>query len=169
MSGTARGPIPREPEKDPTLAIEVAPRWQGEPRHRLVAVGDSLTQGFQSGSIFSTALSYPAIVAHELGWADRFRYPAYDGYGGLPFNIELFLRDLEARFGRDVDWWESGLALLRARRFLDEVEDYWERGPGRAAPTATSVNHNLAVFGWDLRDALDKSHAVCAWGHLPRP
>ncbi|MGX1911858.1 hypothetical protein ACWIID_23775 [Streptomyces phaeochromogenes] len=168
MSETAGPPIPREPEKDPKLGIEVATRWEGEPRHRLVAVGDSLTHGFQSGAIFNTDLSYPAVIAHELGWGDKFRYPTYDGYGGLPFNIELFLRDLEARFGQDVDWWEAALALLHARRSMDKAEDYWERGPGSVVPAATAVNHNLAVFGWDLRDALEKSHAVCA-GRIDAP
>ncbi|WP_346158735.1 hypothetical protein [Streptomyces roseiscleroticus] len=135
--------------------------WEGEPLHRLVAIGDSLTQGFQSAAIFHTDLSFPAIVAHELGWADRFRYPRYDGYGGLPLNLELLLRDLQARFGKKVDWWETPSALFRARRFMDRVEDHWERGPGTSTVRTRAVNHNLAVFGWDLRDALDKSADVC--------
>ncbi|MEU6229037.1 hypothetical protein [Streptomyces sp. NPDC047042] len=160
---TPRGPIPRTPEQDPRLGIAFDPPWKSAPRptHRLVAIGDSLTHGFQSGAIFNTDLSYPAIIAHELGWADRFRFPRYDGFGGLPFNIEMFLRDLEARFGRDVDWWETVPALLHARRSMDKAEDYWERGPGSVLPSATDISHNLGIFGWDLRDALDKTAAVC--------
>lgn len=163
MSTAAPGPIPRTPEQDPKLGIEFAPPWPPEsrPRHRLVTIGDSLTHGFQSGAIFNTDLSYPAIIAHELGWADRFRYPRYDGFGGLPFNIEMFLRDLEARYGRDVNWWEAVPALVHARRCMDKAEDYWERGPGSVLPTTAGVNHNLGVFGWDLRDALVKTAAVC--------
>ncbi|WP_406471867.1 hypothetical protein [Streptomyces sp. NBC_01615] len=155
------GPIPRVPVTDPTLGIQVDPSWTGRPRHRLVAVGDSLTQGFQSAAVFHTDVSYPAIIAHELGWSDHFRYPSYNGFGGLPFNLELFLRDLEARYGRDLDWWETAPALFHARRFMDKVEDYWERGAGTAVPSTTAINHNLAVFGWDLRDALDRSADVC--------
>ncbi|WP_078912509.1 hypothetical protein [Streptomyces sp. NRRL S-646] len=155
-------PVPREPEKDPRLGIPVdTSAWQGQPRHRLAAIGDSLTHGFQSGSVFHTDLSYPAVVAYELGWADQFRYPTYNGFGGLPFNIEQFLRALEARFGQVLDWWEVAPALLYARSLMDRVEDYWERGPGTAVPVTDAVNHNLAVFGWDLRDALDRSAAVC--------
>ena len=48
----------RCPETDPTLGIPVIVNSQGSPRHRLVTIGDSLTQGFQSGAIFNTSLSY---------------------------------------------------------------------------------------------------------------
>lgn len=152
---------PRVPEFDPKLKVEVTTRWTGVPRHRLVAIGDSLTQGFQSAAVFNTSLSYPAIVAHELGCFPRFRFPLYEGFGGLPFNLEIFLRDLESRYGRNVDWWEAPLALFRARNVMDRVEDYWERGPGRNVPSNTAIMHSLAVFGWDLRDALSKSADEC--------
>ena len=155
------GTGPRAPYTDPTLGVPVATAWRGAPRHRLVTVGDSLTQGFQSCAVFHTDLSYPAIIAHELGWSDSFRHPAYDGFGGLPLNLELLLRDLEERYGSQIDWWETPPALFRARRFMDRVEDYWERGPGTSVPGTTAIHHNLAVFGWDLGDALVKSADVC--------
>jgi hypothetical protein len=161
MADAVRRHEPRVPETDPTLGVEVNNEWQGEPRNRLVAIGDSLTQGFQSLAIFNTGLSYPAIVAYELGCLDQFRFPLYEGFGGLPFNIELFLRDLEARFGQTVDLWEVPFALFRARSLMDRVEDYWERGADRTVPSTTAVMHNLAVFGWDLRDALSKSADEC--------
>ncbi|MGW5731617.1 MULTISPECIES: hypothetical protein [Streptomyces] len=161
MADSVRRQGPRVPESDPKVGVDVSTRWTGEPRHRLVTLGDSLTQGFQSAAVFNTALSYPAIVAYELGCLPRFRFPVYGGFGGLPFNLELFLRDLESRYGRDLDWWEAPLALFRARSVMDRVEDYWERGPGRAVPSTTAIMHNLAVFGWDLRDALAKSADEC--------
>ncbi|POX38041.1 hypothetical protein C3486_24965 [Streptomyces sp. Ru73] len=151
----------RAPVVDATLGIEVPHRWRGEPRHRLVAVGDSLAQGFQSGAVFRTELSFPALIAYEMGWARHFRQASFHGLGGLPLNIELLLRDLEAHYGREVDWWEAAPALFRAHRFMDRVEDYWERGPGTVVPRTTAVHHNLAAFGWDLRDALAKSADVC--------
>ncbi|GLY38727.1 hypothetical protein Amsp01_047510 [Amycolatopsis sp. NBRC 101858] len=152
----------RKPEVDPTLGIEVKPDRHGEPRHRLVTIGDSLTHGFQSGSVFHTDISYPAIIAYELGWLDSFRYPTYDGFGGLPLNIELLLRELEQSCGRSVDWWEAPLALFRARQFMGDVESYWERGPGSVTPPFPAINHNLAMYGWDLRDALSVTGAECA-------
>jgi hypothetical protein len=157
-----RGQPPREPVTDPTLNIDVNRDWPGPPpRHRLVAIGDSLTHGFQSGAVFNTDLSYPAIIADELGWGVNFRYPSYLGYGGMPLNIELLLRELEDRFGQDLDWWETPLALFQARRFMDGVEDYWERGAGAVVPRTTGINHNLAVYGWDLRDVLERTAKTC--------
>jgi hypothetical protein len=152
----------REPITDPTLDIEVDRKWAGMPTHRLVTIGDSLTHGFQSGAIFNTDLSYPAIIAYELGWDTQFRYPRYGGPGGLPLNMELLLRRLEHRFGPRLDWWEVPLALFQARQLMDDIETYWERGPGATPPAITDINHNLAVYGWDLRDALVLTAKNCA-------
>jgi hypothetical protein len=153
---------PREPCADPTLGISVEPVSGPSPKHRLVVIGDSLAHGFQSGAVFNTDISFPAIVAYELGCLDQFRYPRYGGPGGgLPFNIEYLLRDLESRFGAKTSLFELPLALFRARQFLDGVEDYWERGPGSDVPALAGYMHNLAIYGWDLRDALSKSANSC--------
>ena len=152
----------RTPSFDPTLGQQVNLRGKGRPPHRLVAIGDSLTHGFQSGAVFQTDLAYPAIIAHELGW-DGYRFPEYPGRGGIPLNIELVLRDLEHRYGAGINAWESPLALFRVRSLMDEIEDYWERGPGSASPTRSQpFLHALAVYGWDLRDALERTATSCA-------
>ena len=106
---------PRVPQFDPTVGIPVVPPG-GDAPNRLVVIGDSLSQGFQSGAIFNTDLSYPAIIAHQLGRLDQFRFPHYGGPGGLPLNIELLLRTLEERFGPRLDLWEVPLALFAADR-----------------------------------------------------
>ncbi|HKQ52053.1 MAG TPA: hypothetical protein VJT74_06780 [Pyrinomonadaceae bacterium] len=154
---------PREPSFDPTLGVEVKLAAQNDPpRHRLVAIGDSLTHGFQSGAIFNTDSSYPAIIAYELGWLESFRRPSYRGHGGLPLNIELLLRTLEAKHGSQIDWWETGLAAINVRHLMGEIEDWWERGPGSHVPNLLNLNHNLAVYGWDLRDVLSRTSDICA-------
>jgi hypothetical protein len=145
---------PREPVEDPTLGIEVDREAEGTPTNRLVTLGDSLTHGFQSGAIYNTDLSWPVIVAHEMGWERFFRYPNYFGFGGLPLNLEFLIRHLEEESGDTTNWWEAPLALFRARQFMDEVEDYWERGAGSKVPRIKGINHNLAIYGWDLRDTL---------------
>jgi hypothetical protein len=58
---------PREPVSDPTLGIDVEVSVKGQPRNRLVTIGDSLTHGFQSGAIHNTDISYPSIIAREMG------------------------------------------------------------------------------------------------------
>jgi lysophospholipase L1-like esterase len=152
----------RPPEVDPTLGVAVDPDRTGTPQHRLVTIGDSLTQGFQSGAIFNTALSYPALIAQALGWRG-FRYPTYDGAGnGLPVNLEYLIRELEQRFGETLDWWEFAPGLVKVRELLDKIEDYWERKEGATIPAADSPrNHNLAVYGWDLRNTLSRTADLC--------
>jgi hypothetical protein len=151
----------RPPADTPELGVEVEPDRTWTPRHRLVTIGDSLTHGFQSGAVFNTDLSYPAIIAYELGWYDQFRQPSYPGFGGLPLNLEFLLRDLEARFGASLNPFEVPLALFRARQVMADIESYWESGPGSQPPNVASINHNLAVYGWDLRDTLDQTARRC--------
>lgn len=66
---------PRKPVTDPTLGIPVTVTKVGTPKNRLVTLGDSITQGFQSGAIFNTQLSYPVIIAKELGWGNFVSLP----------------------------------------------------------------------------------------------
>ncbi len=149
----------RKPVSDPTLGVSVT-SIPAAAKHRLVTIGDSLTHGFQSGAIFNTDLSYPAIIAWELG-LEHFQYPSYLGFGGLPLNIEYLLRDLEGRLGPTLHWWELPCAYFEARHHLALVEDWWERGPGSVVPNITFIMENLGMYGWDLRDALSVTAEVC--------
>lgn len=161
---------PHAPYPDPTLGVEKR-QEAGEtagrgtvastPVNRLVTIGDSLTHGFQSGAIYNTRLSWPRIVAWELGDDTSFRFPTYDAFGGLPLNLEYIIRDLEQHYGASLNILELPLAGFRVSHLLSQIEDYWERGPGSAPPRSAQIMHNLAVYGWDLRDAL--SHT---WGSL---
>lgn len=153
--------VPREPVADAALGIDIEASATGEPHNRLVSVGDSLTHGFQGGAVFNTDVSYPAIVAHELGSSEAFRYPTYPGHGGLPLNIEYVLRELELQFGTEVSFWELAPALFRLRQITAEIEDWWERGPGAQATRLQGINHNLGIYGWDLRDVLSRNADVC--------
>jgi len=147
----------RAPVTDPTLGIAVQRLSPGTPRHRLVAIGDSLTHGFQSGAIYNTDLSYPMIIAWELGWDDHFRRPHYEGFGGLPLNIEYVLRRLEHSYGDALDWWEVPLAAFEVRQLMAEMEDWWERGPGTQPSKTPGIKHNLGVYGWDVRDVIARN------------
>lgn len=152
----------REPVTDPTLGIRVTVNKSSTPPHRLVTLGDSLTQGFQSGAIFNTQISYPAIIAHEMGWAGL-RYPRYNDApgGGIPLNLELAVRELDQRFGDKINALEFTPALLFLRNYLDNIEDYWERGEGSRFPITKLINHNLAVYGWDVRNTISRNADIC--------
>lgn len=152
---------PREPVADPTLGIRAAqppPPFKFE--NRLVVVGDSVSHGFQSGAIYNTQISYPAIIAWELGWYDSFRFPTYHGFGGLPLNLEYLVRDLEMKFGGIVPIWELPLAYFESRHHLAQVEHWWEYGGGSVEPNLKDFMHDLGIYGWDLRDALSFTAAI---------
>lgn len=151
----------KKPITDSTLGIPVNISRIGTPRNRLVAIGDSVTQGFKSGGIFDTKLSYPAIIAREMGW-NSFRYPTYDGpEDGLPLNIERLADDLQDSFGDSINWLDFLPGLLTLLKNLRKSEDYWERGEGSVYPINEQINHNLAVYGWDLRNTLSRDADIC--------
>jgi hypothetical protein len=149
---------PREPVTDPTLGMAVPGSAAQAAVHRLVTVGDSLTHGFMSAAIYRTDLSWPALVAYEMGLgADQFRFPTYEwptGPGGLPLDLERLARAFEDRYGANLDFWEIVSAGLWVQDYLDDIEDYWERGPGSATPPTGEPFHNMAVYGWDVLDAV---------------
>ncbi|MEH1803613.1 MAG: hypothetical protein V7L02_29970 [Nostoc sp.] len=151
---------PREPETDPTLGIKVSVNRQGKPQHRLVTIGDSLTQGFQSGAIFKTNLSYPMLIAREMGWDKDFRHPAYSGPGdGLPMNLEKLVRELGNRYqvADGINALDVAFITPWLWDYWNKTENYWEQGKGKEAPTTGKFNHNLAVYGWDLRNTLSRN------------
>jgi hypothetical protein len=148
---------PRRPEEDPRLGIPVtldAP--ESPPKHRLVTVGDSLTHGFMSGAIHRTDLSWPAIAAFEMGLtAEQFTFPTYEwpqGPGGLPLDLERLARSFGSRFGDKLDFWEVLSAGRWLQSYMDDIEDFWERGKGAQEPPEGPPFHNTAVYGWDPLD-----------------
>ncbi|MFJ7793836.1 hypothetical protein [Pseudomonas sp. NPDC096950] len=148
----------RVPDFDPSLGITVKlDAIPGASTNKLVTIGDSVTMGFQSGAIYNTRISWPKIVAAELGCDPGFRFPLFDGYGGLPLNIEYLLRAIEHKYGTEISWWELPAAGFELRHQMALIEDYWERGAGAKAPVTSAIMHNLAVYGWDIRDALSRT------------
>lgn len=81
----------------------------------------------------------------------------FDGYGGLPLNIEYLLRAIEHKYGTETSWWELPAAGFELRHQMALIEDYWERGAGARAPITRAIMHNLAVYGWDIRDVLSRT------------
>jgi hypothetical protein len=149
---------------DPTLGVPLGipgpdvPRPGPDPAHRLVTVGDSLTHGVMSAAAFRTDLSWPMIAARCLG-IGPLAVPTYGGpLGGLPLNLEGLLRKLEDKFGRKLGPVELASLPFVVHDLLDSNEDYWERGPGSAAPP--TVHHeNVGILGWDVRDSLSYTAA----------
>ncbi|MBO0874472.1 MAG: hypothetical protein J2P19_13855 [Pseudonocardia sp.] len=155
----------RPPIDDPTLGEPLGPPAPDLPpvsesaAHRLVTIGDSLTQGMISGAVFRTDLSWPALVAERLG-VRPFTFPAYGGpLDGLPLNLEAILRKLRERFGDDLSVLERIELPVALQRLVDANEDYWERGDGHRPPRTDVRYENLGIYGWDVRDALSYTAA----------
>jgi len=130
--------------------------------HLLVCIGGSITQGVKSGAVFEPDLSYPAIIAYEMGLSSKeFRYPPFPGKGGLPMNIEYLLRKVDEKYGKGINVWRLPCAILFVRKLMDEVEDYWERGEGAQPLDDPGPFHNLAVFGFDIQDSYQVTAQMC--------
>lgn len=132
------------------------------PPNRLVVIGDSLCHGFKSFAIHDTDISWPAVIAYELGWDEHFRRPHYPGPDicpGLPLNIEALVRALE----KNVTSLPLNLAseIGTVVSVLVHMKAYWELGDGNKDPEEGRFNHNLAVWGWDIGDATKKSLGWC--------
>jgi hypothetical protein len=128
-------------------------------KHRLIAIGDSLTQGFINGAIERSEWSYPAMVADAMG--AEFSSPVFGGPGGIPLNLEWLIRRLADRFGERVGLLELPAAIMTVHRSLGEIENYWERGPG-GRTLDVAYHHNLAVWGYEIGDALDLTARRCS-------
>jgi len=122
---------------------------------QLVAVGDSLTQGFASGAISRTDRSYPKMIADCMGLGPTdFRLPDFTGAGGLPLNIEGIARQLEKDYGNNISNFQWIGAVLDIHSYLDRVEDYWERGQGNMPLDTDVLFENVAVFGYEVADCI---------------
>lgn len=130
--------------------------------NRLVCIGGSVTQGMKSFAVLEPQLSYPAIIAHEMGLSDdEFRFPHFTGKGSFPLNIEYLLRKMDQTFGENVNLLEIPFAGILLREWMDEIEDYWERGPGTAPINYEGYFHNLAVWGFEIQDSYQVTAKLC--------
>jgi hypothetical protein len=127
---------------------------------KLVVIGDSISQGFLSGSISETQLSYPAMLAKCIQVND-FKAPDFSGKGGIPVNLETLHRLLADRYGEKINFLEMPLVVKTIHSFLDQVEDYWERGEGSQPSKTGPLHHNLAVWGFDMTDCFTLTDALC--------
>ena len=103
-----------------------------EASHRLVAIGDAMIQGFMDGAVFRTDLSWPAIVAFEMGLRpDQFRYPIYEwphGPGGVPIDLQRLMKAFEQYFGGRSSATLTAMSGPR-RVFLSHTSEFDEWRP----------------------------------------
>lgn len=127
----------------------------------IVAIGDSLTQGFVHGAAGRPRWSYPAILARALGVDDAGHRVPEDEGPGFPVDVSKLLSYVEARAGAELRGSKWLLQLpYHVNRYIDLVEDFYERGPGQRPRAAQGTYHNLACFGFTVNEALTLSPSV---------
>lgn len=128
---------------------------------KLFTIGDSISQGFMSGAAAKTHQSYSTLLANILG-ASGYNYPAWEK-GGLPLDLETVFRRLERRLETDISGpfeWMRALAIINT--YLDEVEDYYERGEGCMDKSiGSSPYHNVSVRGFDVSNSWQLTPDLC--------
>ena len=128
---------------------------------KLVAIGDSLSQGSQSMATTHTEFSFPAMIAEAMGLGlGEFVCPDFQGAGGLPFNLEWMLRRLQQEYGVHLNLFEIAGAGISAATMVDEVEDYWERGKG-SRPERDRLYNNLGIWNYEVSDSYTTTSKLC--------
>ncbi|HEY0045159.1 MAG TPA: hypothetical protein VGB44_00440 [Flavobacterium sp.] len=128
---------------------------------KLFTIGDSISQGFMSGAAAKTDQSYSTLLSKILG-ASPYDIPLWEK-GGHPIDLETVFRRLQRKLGTDV----SGLiewarATIIINSYLDEVEDYYERGAGSVANCVSKDPfHNVAVRGFNVADSWQLNPKIC--------
>jgi len=123
------------------------------PPNRLVVLGDSLSHGFKSFAVHETDISFPAMIAKELGWDAEFRRPHYAGpeiCPGLPMNIEALIRAME----RNATSLPLNLAdqVATIASVLGHLKFYWEVGDGKKDPEDDRFNRLVLTAGLAWRE-----------------
>jgi hypothetical protein len=103
------------------------------------------------------------MMAQALGLRipQDFPIPTFPG-SGLPLNIEDALRSMEQPLGKEIDTWEWIVrfpGLLN--KYVDGVEDLYERGAGSRSASFGHSYHNLAVWGFKVVDSFTIDSHYC--------
>ncbi len=126
---------------------------QSSNKHQLVAMGDSMAQGFKNGGVYRTDLSFPAILARCFNPPVEFESPIFTAQTGIPINMEMLVRGLQDEFGNEITWNQYVNAGAHIYRTLRRIKNYWE---GHKVPLQVERNqpyHNQGVWGFSTSDA----------------
>lgn len=138
-------------------------------QHRLVTLGDSLSQGFINGAAYDGAFSYPALLARCLGEGTPFRQPHFHEQGGLPLNIEVLLRGIEQEFGDAIEWDEAFGVSNSIYATLRRIKKYWDDEQNVKQPYFGLPYHNQSSWGLGVNDVWDLSDDQCRAYTLEHP
>lgn len=126
---------------------------KNKPKHKLVVVGDSVTQGFQNGGVYRTDLNFPAFLARCFEPEPDFDQPLFTAQGGIPLNLEVLVRGLSDEYGNTLEWNEYLPAMHHLYTTLKRVKSYWEGNLKELSRNQPTPYHNQSVWGFTVSDA----------------
>lgn len=130
------------------------PRKNSTPQHKLVVIGDSVSQGFQNGGIYRTDLNFPSFLSRCFDPVPEFNQPLFTAQGGIPLNLEVLVRGLSDLYGDSLRWNEYLPAFTHLFTTLKRVKKYWDGGLKSLARDGHDFPyHNQSVWGFAMNDA----------------
>ncbi|MEX0608583.1 MAG: hypothetical protein WD016_00345 [Balneolaceae bacterium] len=127
--------------------------WKKEAKHKLVVIGDSLSQGFNNGGIYRTDINFPSFLARCFEPEPQFGQPLFTAQAGIPLNLEILVRGLSEEFGNHIDWKEYLPAASHVFSTLRRVKRYWEGGLKNLSVNREMPYHNQSVWGFAINDS----------------
>ena len=128
-------------------------RNKSRPKHKLVVVGDSISQGFQNGGIYRTDLSFPAFLNRCWEPQPRFDQPVFTAQAGIPLNLEVLTRGLADEFGDSIEWNEYLPAITHLYSTLKRIKNYWENRLKSLNKKRNIPYQNQSIWGFAMNDA----------------
>lgn len=124
-----------------------------QPKHKLVVVGDSLSQGFNNGGIYRTDINFPSFIHRCFDPAPTFDQPSFTAQAGIPVNLEVLIRGLSEEFGNEIEWNEYPGAASHTFKTLKRIKKYWEGGLKDLSKNQLTPYHNQAIWGLAVNDS----------------
>ena len=124
-----------------------------DPKHKLVVIGDSLSQGFNNGGIYRTDINFPSFLARCFEPTPQFDQPNFTAQAGIPINLEVLIRGLSEEFGSQINWNEYLSAATHTFKTLKRIKKYWEGEMKDLRVDQFTPYHNQAIWGFAINDS----------------
>ncbi len=121
-------------------------------KHKLVVIGDSLSQGFHNGGIYRTDINFPSFLQRCFEPEPAFDQPSFTAQAGIPLNLEVLVRGLSDEFGDELPWSSYLPAAAYMVQTLKRIKKYWEGGFIDLAVQREAPYHNQSVWGFNVSD-----------------
>jgi hypothetical protein len=137
-------------------------RWKKRSyKHKLVAIGDSMAQGFKNGGIYRTDLSFPALLARCFNSRTSFDSPSFAAQAGIPINIEILVRGLSEEFGDSLSWNQFLPVAKNLYSTLRRIKNHWEDEKNHINIERKIPYHNQGVWGFAANDSWLMTSKIC--------